>query len=158
MSRFVLGLVVASVFAAAPAAASTGPVSDTIAGVEGLSANISTTGNFAGVATGQLPGLWAATVNHVPLTYTPGTQTPITGGTFTLKGIGGVTLSGAISGGSVTPTVLPGGCGNQVFTISATVQGVGSFIGVLTHYRTSIFGACVTYGASVTGSAALNTP
>jgi len=58
--------------------------------------------------------------------------------------------------GSVTPTSLPTGCGNQTFALSLTLSN-GSFEGVLTHYRQSVLGRCVTYGASVSGAATLNT-
>jgi hypothetical protein len=34
-------------------------------------------------------------------------------------------------------------------------HGSGTFTATLTHYRTSILGSCVTYGASVKGSISL---
>jgi hypothetical protein len=134
---------------AAPVAASASPAIDAIVGVELASANISTTGNFAGLATGQIPGLWTATVMHQPLSNT---TVPVTGGTFTLKAVTGTTIDGVIEGGSITPNGPSTGCVNVTFTISVTMN-VGSFSGVLTHYRTSLFGTCLTYSASITGNA-----
>jgi hypothetical protein len=148
VKRAILSIVAVGALAA-PTAASASPAIDSIVGVEFPSANISTTGNFAGIATGQIPGLWTATVMHQPLSNT---TVPVTGGTFTLKAVTGTTIGGAIEGGSVTPSSPSTGCGNETFTISVTMN-IGSFSGVLTHYRTSFFGTCLTYSASITGTA-----
>jgi len=36
--------------------------------------------------------------------------------------------------------------------VGSTGTGTGTFSGTLRHYRTKIFGHCVTYAASITGS------
>src|SRR5262249_23929056 len=123
-------------------------------GIELLSANIATTGNFTGFATGDLPGFWSATVVHQPLSNT---TVSVTGGTFTLEAFNGPPLNGTIQGGSVTPTSSGSGCENGTFDIYVKME-VGSFSGVLTHYRRSFFGMCVTYSASIVGSAEFGLP
>jgi hypothetical protein len=160
--RIVLGTVVLCLFVL-PATASAAPAYDGIAGIELPSSDITHVGNFAGAALGQLSGTWAATIDHDQLTYTVGTPTTINDGTFTLRS-GGVTYTGLIdSGGTVTPSSLPSGCGNQTFAVKASVTGAGmdpvsgSFSGTLTHYQTMIFRKCVTYSASIVGVAALST-
>lgn len=120
----------------------------------------STEGVFTGTATGGLPGGWAATVRHTVLS--PGAT--ITGGSFSLATAvrGTPTLvSGSFTRGSVTLEHQYGWCGNQVYAVSATLGGVGELGGshtgtgrlsaTLTHYRLSLFGACITYGATITG-------
>lgn len=147
--RGVIVSVVAVAALAAPAAASASQANDGIVGIELLSANIATTGNFTGFATGDLPGFWSATVVHQPLSNT---TVSVTGGTFTLEAFNGPPLNGTIQGGSVTPTSSGSGCENRTFDIYVKME-VGSFSGVLTHYRRSFFGMCVTYSASIVGSA-----
>jgi hypothetical protein len=55
-------------------------------------------------------------------------------------------------------------CSNQTFDVEAIPSnlgrwcagsGSGTFSATLTHYRHRLFGSCVTYGASVTGSISL---
>jgi len=149
-------LVLAAVAALAlPAAAAAGTATDTAGGIELPSADISTTGNFVGLTSGDLPGIWFAQVVHNQLVYTLGQPTSITGGSFTLATTTS-TLNETITGGSVTPTSLPDGCSNQTFSLSLTLSG-GSFAGTLTHFRLLLFGSCITYFATVTGTATLNT-
>jgi hypothetical protein len=161
MRVLALALVTASVVAAsATAATSAATYSDVLNGVE--IAATSTQGTFVGTASGALPGQWAATVNHTPLSP----NATITGGSFTvattLNGLPTL-VTGSFSGGTVT-FAAGSGCTNQQFTIDGTLDhvgtwysgaGSGSFLGTLTHYRTSIFGRCITYSASVTGSVTL---
>jgi hypothetical protein len=147
-------------FSVAAAAAAAATYSDSLKGIEVAAS--STQGTFIGTASGALPGQWAATVNHTPLSP----NATITGGSFsiatTLNGTPTL-VTGRFSGGTVT-LAAGSGCTNQQFTINGTLinvgtwysgTGTGSFSGTLTHYRTSIFGSCVTYSASVTGSVTL---
>ncbi len=151
MRKIIPGMLAAlALVVPATAAASS---NDAIVGAELPSADLSTVGNFAGIASGDLPGVWAATVHHEQLVYAVDTPTKIDSGTFTLRERGGATLTIAFDGGSVTPTSLPAGCGSQVFAIVATVGGVQLFQGVLTHYRVRLFGQCIAYAASIAGSA-----
>ena len=55
-------------------------------------------------------------------------------------------------------------CTNQTFAVNGILgsvgpwysgHGTGTFTTTLTHYRTSILGSCVTYGASVKGTLSL---
>lgn len=148
--------VAAAAFLVLPGAASAATSNDTVGGIELPSSDITTTGNFAGAASGDLPGLWFAQVVHDPLVYSLNTPTHISGGSFTLLTSTGSTVSSTITTGSVTPTSLPSTCSNQTFTLSLTLNN-GTFNGTLTHLRVSLFGSCITFFATVTGSATLNT-
>jgi hypothetical protein len=73
--------------------------------------------------------------------------------------------TGVVAGGSVQKTSGFTGCTNEKFAVAVsltdvatktTAGGTGTFGGQLTHHRTSIFGACVTYGATVTGIVTLS--
>jgi hypothetical protein len=74
-----------------------------------------------------------------------------------------MTISGTFSGGTVTQTAGFTGCENQSYAVDGTLanvgpgggSGTGTFIAVLTHLRTTLFGRCVTYGARVTGMVTL---
>ena len=57
------------------------------------------------------------------------------------------------------------GCVNQYYgvnlklgavTANGAGNGWGSFGGTLTHHRRSVFGTCVTYSATITGSLAVS--
>jgi hypothetical protein len=126
---------------------------DRVAGIE--YAATSTVGQFAGAATGSLPGSWNATIVHTPLQS--GRPVPITGGTFTLYSRH--TISGTFTDGSVSPLNTPTACGNERFNVTGTMAlnggGSGSFTVVLTHRRTRIGTSCLTYGATVAGALAL---
>ena len=141
------------------AAAATYP--DSVSGYE--YAATSTQGRFAGAAPGALPGVWSATVDHTPL----GTVATITGGDVYLatyqNGVPAV-VTGHFTGGTVRQ--LPGftGCSDQQYAVNGDVgdvgfgsagTGSGSFAGTLTHHRTKIFGYCVIYSATITGSLTL---
>jgi hypothetical protein len=120
----------------------------------------STEGRFAGPATGALPGAWSATVDHTPLS----SSATVTGGSFALATVlhgSATTVSGHVAGGSVTRIPDQGGCVNQTYTVQLalddvrTPQGTGAFNGTLVHHRTSVFGQCVTYSATISGSLSL---
>ena len=135
---------------------------DSVTGVEYYAT--STQGRFSGTASGDLPGAWAATVNHTVLSPS-GT---VTGGEMTLATTLNGTptlLDGDVTGGQVART-NPGatGCVNQYYAVTLTVgnvtangggSGSGSFAGTLTHHRRSVFGRCLTYGATINGGLSL---
>ena len=151
----------AAALLASPAAAIAATSSDSISGLE--YAATSAQGRFAGLASGALPGAWSVTVDHTPL----GTSAAITGGDFHLATRLGGTLT-AVTGYFTAGTVrqLSGftGCVNQRYAVHGVLgdvgsgsvrRGTGTFGATLTHYRTRIFGQCLTYSASVSGSLSL---
>jgi hypothetical protein len=139
--------------------------SDTITGAEYYAT--STDGKFAGKASGALPGLWNADVRHTPLSFSSTPTATITGGSFSLATSlnGGYTLvTGVFTGGTVNVTNPGYNCTNQTFAVDGILgsvgpwyagSGTGTFSAILTHYRTRIFGSCVTYSASVRGTLSL---
>lgn len=141
------------------AAAATYP--DSVSGYE--YAATSTQGRFAGAAPGALPGVWSATVDHTPL----GTVATITGGDVYLATYqnGVPTLvTGHFTGGTVRQLSGFTGCADQQYAVNGKVgdvgvgsagTGSGTFAGTLTHHRTKIFGYCVIYSATITGSLTL---
>jgi hypothetical protein len=154
---------------AAAAALCTGPAAamaattsaDSISGLE--YAATPAQGRFAGIASGALPGAWSVTVDHTPL----GTSAAITGGDFHLatRLDGTLTvLTGHFTGGTVMQLSGFAGCTSQRYAVTGVLgavgpgpagRGTGTFAATLTHYRTEIFGLCVTYSASVSGSLSL---
>jgi len=141
------------------AAAATYP--DSVSGYE--YAATSTQGRFAGAAPGALPGVWSATVDHTPL----GTVATITGGDVYLatyrNGVPTV-VTGHFTGGTVRQLSGFTGCADQRYAVNGKVgdvgvgsagTGTGTFAGTLTHHRTKIFGYCVIYSATITGSLTL---
>jgi hypothetical protein len=133
---------------------------DSISGYE--YAATSSQGSFAGTASGNLPGYWKATVDHTALPYAS-----ITGGDFYLATyLNGspTTVTGDFTGGTVKQVSGFTGCVNQQYAVNgnlgnvgfgSTGTGNGTFTGTLTHYRAKVFGYCVTYSASITGSLTL---
>jgi len=132
---------------------------DSLAGAEIYATD--TEGRFAGAATGSLAGAWYIDVLHKHLT----TQAQITGGTFSLATVLNnrpAVVQGNFTGGSVNQTGGLTGCTNQTYALSGSLgavgaqggshTGTGQFDGMLTHYRHSVAGYCVTYSASVTGT------
>jgi hypothetical protein len=123
----------------------------------------STQGRFAGAAPGALPGAWSATVDHTPL----GTVATITGGDVYLATyLDGVPtlVTGHFTGGTVRQLSGFSGCADQQYAVNGSVgnvgfesagTGSGAFAGTLTHHRTKIFGHCVIYSATITGSLTL---
>jgi hypothetical protein len=146
---------------ASTAASAQATSTDSIAGNE--VAFTSTQGTFAGVASGDLPGTWRAVIDHTVLSP----DATITGGSFslwTLVGGGPVSISGTFApGGSVTRVAAGTHCRNQRYAIhdGLTNVGVGGGSGsgtvdaTLTHYRIRIFGHCITYDATVSGTVVL---
>jgi hypothetical protein len=160
MRRILLPVLAATALVATPAAAGATSYTDATRGVE--VAATSTRGTFVGTATGDLPGYWQATVNHTPLS--PGAT--ITGGSFSLDTYlngGFEEVTGTFASGSVVLENPSTRCANQRYDIDGSLtnvgvgggSGSGDFEAVLTHYRTRVFGHCVTYSASVSGSLSL---
>jgi hypothetical protein len=151
---------------AAPADALAGQTySDTISGQEYY--YTATDGRFAGAASGALPGDWNADVQHTKLCLSCTPTATITGGSFslttTLSGFPAL-VTGKFTGGTVQVINRGANCTNQTFAVNGILGSVGAwysghgsgvFATTLTHYRTSILGSCVTYGASVKGSLSL---
>jgi hypothetical protein len=164
--RSIVLLVTALVLLVAPASgAAAQTYSDTIRGYE--YAFTSTDGRFAGTASGALPGSWNADVQHTPLCLSCTPTATITGGSFSLatahNGFPAL-VSGAFVGGTVRVTKIGSNCTNQTFAINGILgnvgwwssgNGSGAFRVTLTHYRHRVFGRCVTYGASVSGTLSL---
>jgi hypothetical protein len=166
-SKRVLGLVLALIaVAVAQTAAFAASYSDAVSGSEIYAT--STEGRFAGHATGALPGYWYADVVHTPLSGSPQTAA-ITGGTFdlstTLDGQAAL-VTGVFSRGSVVQTGGFSGCTNQTYSVTGDLTnvgpyggnqtGTGTFAAVLTHYRYSSYGYCITYAASIAGTVNLD--
>ena len=159
--RWMVPVLAAAALFISPAAAIAAPSSDSVSGFE--YAATSTQGRFAGIASGALPGAWSVTVDHTPL----GTSATITGGDFQLSTRLARTLT-AVSGDFTAGTIrqLSGftGCVSQRYAVNGVLRDVGSgsvrrgtgaFAATLTHHRTTIFGRCVTYAATVSGSLSL---
>ncbi len=139
--------------------------SDAIKGIEYFAT--STDGRFAGTASGARPGEWNADVRHTPLCLSCTPTATITGGSFALATeIDDIPtlITGTFSGGTVQVTNPGSNCTNQTFTVDGNLSSVGTWFGgsgrgtfdvTLTHFRHTIFGRCVTYGASVTGTLSL---
>jgi hypothetical protein len=160
------GLTAAALLAAGSAGAAISPAY-TVTGLE--IAATSTQGSFVGTGTGSTGDAlaWSAVVQHTVLSMNPATPATITGGSLNALSLGGgaASLTGTFTGGSVTydPTLSsPATCGNQVYDVvgslalaSGGATGTGVFQVTLTHLRISLFGRCVTIGASVTGAPGL---
>lgn len=153
MRRLLVVLVTVAALAVPASVTATGTTTtykDLLVGVE-IPPVTSTQGTFTGLALGQLPGTWVAQIEHDELS-SPSPK--ITGGTFTLLGSRGQTVAGVFVGGQIWP-INPGtGCRNQTYGIAASMT-TGSFTGVLTHYRIMLFGTCLTYSASISGTGTL---
>ncbi len=143
-----------------PVASATATYTDSDSGYE--IAATSTQGTFVGNASGDLPGYWKAVVDHTSLPIAT-----ITGGEFYLatyyEGAPAL-VTGDFTGGSITLTNPSSTCANQMYDVKASLGGVGvgddgtgtgQFSGTLTHYRTLLYGQCVTYAAKVAGSLTL---
>ena len=139
--------------------------SDTVSGHEYY--YTSTDGRFAGTAAGALPGAWNADVQHTKLCLSCTPTATITGGSFSVATtLGGVPtlVTGKFTGGTVQVVNKGANCTNQTFAVHGILgsvgpwysgHGTGTFTTTLTHYRTSILGSCVTYGATVNGTISL---
>jgi hypothetical protein len=117
------------------------------------------TSTFSGLAVGSQGdgALWKASVVHDPLSACPfdsGSSCAITGGTFSLTSSAGA-VAGSFTEGAVTPISQQQPCGQQVYGVAGslvTTNGAATFTGTLTHYRAFIFGRCITYFATISGS------
>ena len=120
-----------------------------------------TTTWLGGLATGSTGdrGFWQASLTTAPLSgcSTLGSSCAVTGGSFGLNSSNRSQVSGTFYDGSVALTAQAPGCGRQQFTVT----GFGSdaagdqvtFTAVLTQFRLSFRGTCVTLpGATVAGS------
>jgi hypothetical protein len=155
------GLLAAMVTALAPPGWATTKALSTGYAISGIETSFPTgnTSTFAGGAIGSGGDLatWNASVVHQSLSNCPfgsGTSCTISGGTFALDGSAGQ-LAGTFSGGTVTPLTQQPGCGTQSFAVGGTLtttNGPGTFTATLTHYRTLLFGRCLPYFATITGS------
>jgi hypothetical protein len=123
----------------------------------------STSATFAGTGTGNAGDRAAWAVSLTRTRFDSG-QSTITGGTFTMRTVSASWttdwVKGTVAGGSVQKTSGFTGCTNEKFTVNVSLTGVatkttadgtGTFAGELTHHRTSFFGSCVIYGATITG-------
>jgi hypothetical protein len=152
----VLGAVLALPLAAS-AAPSVSTYSDSVSGIEIYATP--TEGVFTGTASGDLPGAWYAVVDHTALSP----NAVITGG-YTYVAAFFELVEGDFTGGAVTLTNPSSSCRNQIYDVEATLAnvgigggtGTGSFSGALTHFRKRIFGRCVTYSATITGTLMLS--
>jgi hypothetical protein len=118
----------------------------------------STLGIFEGAAwANDDVGRWHASVNHTA--FDSSGSATITGGSFNLDGWRR-DVTGSFSGGSVSLTAADPGCGRQWYAVIGSLalngHGSGAFNATLTHYRTPVFGYCVTYGATVRGTVTLS--
>jgi hypothetical protein len=129
----------------------------TVSGVE--VAATTTQGTFVGTAQGSTgdSAAWKAVVQHQELRsscWTTGcTITP--GGSLSVVNDQLSTITGSFTGGSVTLISGASGCGIQTFHVvgnAATSVGARTFDVILTHYRVSIFGSCISYFATVSGT------
>lgn len=164
MSRFVVGVVALAALAlvvASPVSATTPrySVSGVETGVPQPAGPDESTSSFAGTAfsSSSGPATWSAHVTHYSLAAcaTLGNGC-ITGGTFSLSGastINGTFESGSIaliSGSPVTCT------STAVFRVTGLVDlsggGTATFAARLTHYQVKLFGSCVPYFATVSGT------
>lgn len=147
-----------------PAAAVAAPASTTFA-IRGFeTAFTSTSATFVGTGTGNVGDRAAWTVSITRTRFDPSVRSTITGGTFTMRTLSTAwttdSVSGTVAGGFVQKTAGFTGCTNEKFAVSVSLTnvatkttdgGTGAFIGELTHHRTSIFGTCVIYGATING-------
>lgn len=127
----------------------------------------STEGRFAGTASGALPGSWNARVHHTPLCSTCDPTATIDGGSFSLATVFNgqpALVTGNFTGGFVDVMNPGANCTNQTFDVEGRLgnvglwysgHGTGTFSATLTHFRHRVFGVCVTYAASVSGSLSL---
>lgn len=165
LGTIVAGVLTVGALIALPAAAVAAPAS-TAFQVKGLEiAFTSTRATFVGYGSGNAAegSAWKAVVDHAPLSSQPAA---ITGGTFSMGTLSLVPavdfVRGTFTGGTITETNPGTGCTKQTFRVTGTLGdvststtsgGTGRFDGVLTHHRLSLFGDCVTYAATVSGSA-----
>lgn len=155
MRKLLLSVMLAMALAigsAASAVAST-KYSDTVVGIE--TAVPTGASPFAGTASGQLPGVWSASVVHGPLPTTQGGTGAISGGTFAL--VSSTVVSGTFKTGTIT--LISGSC-TQTFHVQDNLlllspSGTGHFDAYLTHYGFMFAGHCTIFFATIHGSVTL---
>ncbi len=123
-----------------------------------------TVGSFAGTGSGQAGPLsaWYGSIEHSPVISPSGT---ITGGWATLYRLDGVRISGQLSSGFVQQTNEGAGCTDESHAVTGLLTGVsrsgvtevgaGVFRASLVHHRVWVFGRCISYAASVSGTISL---
>jgi hypothetical protein len=159
--RSVAVLSLAAFVVAATAAAAPTSTTFLVKGAE--TAFTSTSASFSGTGTGTAGdrAAWRTSITRTP--FSSGHST-VTGGTFAMATISPNwttdRVTGTVAGGFVQKTSGFTGCTNETFAVnislvdvatSSTTGGTGNFAGQLTHHRASIFGACITYFATITG-------
>jgi hypothetical protein len=166
-SRLFTFIGVAAATLALSSVAAAAPASTSFAMVGYEYAFTSTVGSFAGTGSGDAgdKAAWNATVYHDPLGSTPAY---ITGGSVTITTLspGGHVdyVKGTLTyhGGTITTVNSGANCTNQQYLVTGAVQdvttrttsgGSGTFAVTLTHHRYWLFGRCLTYSASVKGTA-----
>jgi hypothetical protein len=164
-SRLLLSLLVVAAAVVLVPAASAAPASTSFAITGYEYAFTQTVGSFAGTGTGNAgeAAAWNATVQHDPLGPTP---TSVNGGSFQVGTLSPTTghvdyATGSIQSGTITTLDSGPNCTNQQYLVAGALDNVttrttsggsGSFKVTLTHHRYSIFGHCVIYKASVSGT------
>jgi len=158
----VAALAAVAAVAVTPASAGARTPTYTVSGIEtGIPAPVGgdvSTSPFAGVAFSWTAGFatWTADVTHHSLdacaTLGDGC---ITGGDFSISGRS--TVTGAFVRGSITQLSgrsVPPCTGKVVYGVSGDLSGGGfaTFTARLTHYQVQLFGSCVPYFATVSGS------
>jgi hypothetical protein len=156
MAALLLGSMLAANVAVAAASTS---ISYEVRGVEVYAT--ATRGVFTGVAwAADDYGSWYAVVDHS--VFDAARTATITGGTFYLNGYRRDVSGTFDSGGTVQLRSADLGCGREVFDVDGTLTlaggGTGVFDATLVHYRRSLFGRCITYSATVSGTVALTLP
>jgi len=156
-----LAAALAAIFSTGAGATGAASYADTISGYEYFAT--STDGDFAGTASGALPGAWTISVRHARLCLSCTPTATIGGGSVTLVarlGGGPALIRGTFASGTVQVTNPGAGCTNQTFSVNGVLRGVGpsgrrtgsgTFSATLTHHRKHLLGRCITYAASVTG-------
>jgi hypothetical protein len=151
--RYVVLIAALALALTIPAAAVAGSATVTYE-VRGIEVHATATqGTFTGVAwTTDDVGTWSAVVQHT--VFDAERNATITGGTFRLDGAAR-DASGTFTSGSVTLVSADPGCGREFFDVGGQMAleggGTGTFSATLVHYRTPLFGRCVTYGATIRG-------
>jgi hypothetical protein len=158
----IAAFVSAAIVVASPAAAATSTF--VLSGVEtGLPQPVAgtdqSTSSFAGTGLSFSAGLatWTAHVTHHSLAACASLGTGcITGGTFSLEGSG--TIAGSFTSGSIAlVSGSPISCTSKaVYAVNGVVSlaggGSATFSARLTHYQVELFGSCVPYFATVSGT------
>ncbi|MGZ5422762.1 MAG: hypothetical protein ACXWDF_11380 [Aeromicrobium sp.] len=124
-----------------------------------------TVGTFVGTATGSRgdKATWQAAIEHTPETIPSGR---ITGGYARLLTSELTFINGRFTGGRLR--LLDdgeGACGDLTHKVrgklggvtrsDSSVVGTGLFVGRLVHYRVSVFGNCIPYAATASGTISL---